>query len=491
MTSIRSFPIAAIAALTLLLCGNSGLAQGVADQETAPPEPAAPAASQSTSPALVAPHITPGPSITLEEALRLADERNLTLESARLEVDKAQAMLKQSYALILPALQASMTLQERDHADTFNFADSLPPSLAGMAAGMGDTVLAPRENLAGALQAGMTLINAQSWLTIGAAKKGVEAAELSVEDGRQQLLLGVSLAFYYSLMSRSLFSLYEEQVRSAQHHLDVSKARFEAGTGLKIDVIRADTDLQSAQQDLLNAVTSYDKARDALGELIGSRDLPEPVEAEIAAPPTGTDAEIVDGAVAKRSDIAAQRAIIGAMEKSLDAAWMQFLPSLNAAWQLQYQFTAPGDMGSSDRSRWAFVFTLSVPIYNHYRYGDLDAKRAALRQAMINEENKTTHLGVEVRNARRDYLTALAANEIAERKVELAKEGLALVEASYEAGTGTSLDVTDAQRTLSAANVNFVATRLQAQIALLSLLRSAGRDMQDVSSGGPTRDGAR
>jgi outer membrane protein TolC len=447
------------------------------DDATLPAAPPAP-----PSPAIEMPPITPGPEMTLDRALALADQRNLTLEAARLEIEKADAQLKQAYALILPGVQGKLTFMHRDHEDSFNFADSLPPALAATMGNVPDTVIAPQQDLKGVLEAGMTLINAQSWLTIGAARKGTEAARLAVEDGRQLLLLGVSQAFYVAMMTRSLIDLYEEQVRSSQHHLDVARARHEAGTGLRIDVIRAETELESARQELLKAHFAFDNARDTLGVLTCSDDLPLPVETALAPAPVGDDAALVDRAAATRTDLAAKRAMIGAMEKQLDAAWMQFLPTVDVGWQLQYQFTKPGDMGSSDRSRWALVFTLSVPIFNYFRYGDLDYKRAALRQAMIQEGDKAQQLGVEVRTARRDYLSALSANAIAERQVALAGEALALIEASYEAGTGTSLDVTDARRTLSAANVNLVTTRLKAQIALLALLRAAGQDMQDVAA---------
>jgi len=478
----------AILGAMLLVCGNvrAQAEEGkIADEPQLPPggDVTLPASPQPQAALIIEmPPITPGPAMTLDDALRKADQRNLTLEVARVEVDKAAAQLKQAYALVLPGIQAKMTLMHRDHEDAFSFGDSLPPELASAMGDVPATVIAPQQDLTGVLEAGMTLINAQSWFTIGAAKKGVEAARLAVEDGRQLLLLGVSQAFYVAMMTRSLIDLYEEQIRSTQHHLDVARARYEAGAGLRIDVIRAETELESARQDLLKAHFSFDNARDTLGELTGSDDLPLPVEAALAAAPAGDDAALVKAASASRSDLAAKRAIIGAMEKQLDAAWMQFLPTVDVGWQLQYQFTKPGDMGSDDRSRWALVFTLSVPIYNHFRYGDLDYKRAALSQAMIDEENKASHLGVEVRSARRDYLSALSANAIAERQVALAREALTLIEASYEAGTGTSLDVTDARRTISAANVNLITTRLKAQIALLALLRAAGRDMQTVAA---------
>ncbi|MCK9460509.1 MAG: TolC family protein [Proteobacteria bacterium] len=477
MTRTRARTASAILFAVLLAFGARAGAQD--GDATVPAPPQAPA------PLIIdMPPTTPGPEMTLDEALRLADKRNLTIEAARLEVEKAEAQLKQAYALVLPGLQAKLTLMHRDHEDSFNFADSLPPDLLAMmgATDMQDTVISPQQSLSGVLEAGMALINAQSWFTIGAAKKGVEAARLAIEDGRQLLLLGVSQAFYVAMMTRSLIGLYEEQIRSSQHHLDVARARYEAGTGLRIDVIRAETELESARQDLLMAHYSFDNARDTIAQLTGCEDLPLPVEAGLAPAPEGDDAKLVERASAARTDLAAKRAIIGAMEKQLDASWMQFLPTLDVGWQLQYQFTKPGDMGSDDRSRWALVFTLSLPIYNHFRYGDLDYKRATLKQAMIEEEDKARQLGTELRTARREYLSALSANAIAERQVALAREALTLIEASYEAGTGTSLVVTDARRTLSATNVNLITTRLKAQIALLALLRAAGRDMKSITA---------
>jgi outer membrane protein TolC len=188
----------------------------------------------------------------------------------------------------------------------------------------------------------------------------------------------------------------------------------------------------------------------------------------------------VSQAVSERAQIRAKEQMIELMDRQLDASWMQLLPTLDMAWGLDYQFTEPGDLGSPDRSRWAFIFTLTVPIYNHYRYGDLDYKRAALKQAMLDREDAEANLGQDVRKLRRDYLTALSSVETAERQAVLAAEGLVLVEASYEAGTGTSLDVTDARRTKTAADFNLAQQQLEAQIALIQLLNAIGQDMTEL-----------
>jgi outer membrane protein TolC len=460
---------------------DEGRAEG--EEPAAPagaPEPTAPLGPPGPPPdeelGFDLPQVSPGRPMTLVAALDMADRRNVTLSAARIEIEKAQAQLKQSWGMVLPGAQASMQLMQRDHADTVNFSEGLPEDMLPEGMG-GEMVVMPQQDLKGSIQIGMPLVNVQNWLTIGVAKQGVRVAEASIEDARQQLLLGVSQAFYMARMAGSLIELNIEQARSAAHHLKIARARFEAGTGLKIDVLRAETDLEQARQELLTAHLAYDNARDALGILTGVGGLPLPVEPRPLASPAGTDDELTSTAMGKRADVRATREMIELADRQLDAAWMQFLPTLDAAWGLDYQFTEPGELGSTDRSRWAFVFTLTVPLYNHYRYGDLDYKRAALKQAMLQAEDTEQNVSLEVRKARRDYLTALSSVEIAENQARLATEAMSLVEAAYEAGTGSSLDVTDARRTKSATDVNLVAQRLQAQLALLNLLEAIGEDM--------------
>jgi outer membrane protein TolC len=478
--------------MVMFLCSSLASAQGkpVEAVEPAPvegpipsdeaPSPVPPGPPPDTELGFELPHVSAGQPMTLEQALARTDGRNPGLAAARIEIEKAEAQLKQAYGLVLPAAQASMQLMHRDHADTVNFTDSLPEEMIPEGMGTGDMVVMPQQDLKGSIGVAMPIVNVQNWLTIGSAKQGVRVAEASIEDARQQILLGVAIAYHVARQVGNLIALQEQQVRSAAHHLQIARARFAVGTGLRIDVIRAETDLEQARQELLKAHLGYDNARDALGTLTGAGGLPLPVDPPQLNAPDGDDDELVSQALAERSSIRAKREMVELMDRQLDAAWMQLLPTLDAAWGLDYQFTEPGELGSTDRSRWALIFTLTVPIYNHYRYGDLDHKRASLRQAMLQQEDAEQNLSQQVRQLRRDYLTALSSVEIAENQARLAAEALTLVEAAYEVGTGASLDVTDARRTKSAADVNLVTQRLQAQIGLLNLLSAVGRDMNQL-----------
>jgi len=425
------------------------------------------------------PGVTPGPAMTLDQVLAATDRRNLTIEAARLEVAKAEAQLKQAWGLVLPGAQAKMTLMHRDHADVFNFADSLPPS---MAAGfdMGDTVIMPQQDLKGSLQVGMPLVNLQNWYTVGVARKGIEVAALSIEDARRQLLLAAAKAYYGAIGLRALITMREDAVRSAEHHLRIARARLEAEVGLRIDVIRAETDLAAARQLLLEAHKEHDNLRDMLGWLTDADGLPLPVDHAPLPEPGDDRGELERRALAERSDLAARQAMVELAAKQVDASWMQFLPTLDVGWGLDHQFTKPGDLGSQKRTRWALVFTLSVPIYNHFRYGDLDYKRAALLQAKLQREQEAHTATRQVREAHRNWLSAVAEVEIAERQLALANEALQLTQASYEAGTGTSLDVTDARSRMMMAEANVIAKRIAVSTALLDLLQAVGSDVMKI-----------
>jgi outer membrane protein TolC len=247
--------------------------------------------------------------------------------------------------------------------------------------------------------------------------------------------------------------------------------------GKRLDVIRARSDLTRVRQELIAAHRLLDNARDALGILIGTGGLPLP-EAELkihgAAKST---TELLAQADRDREDIKVSKAIAKLSTNELDATWMQFVPTLDASWRLTHRFTAPSAFGSQDRSRWDAMLTLTVPLYDQMRYADLDKKRASLKKARLQVEETELNAGLEVRTARRDYVTSQKLLKAAREQAVLSYEMLRLTEEAYKTGTGSSLDVTDANRSSRQDIITLAIKTLDHQIALLRLLRAVGKDM--------------
>ena len=481
-------------ALSLIIPFGAANAQetSTAEKVTGPPAPEtlsaarAEAASDTTDAEVPLPEITPGPAISLAQALKQAEQRNLDLAVANMEVTKARTKLSTAWGLVHPIVQAKMEYTHMDHADTVDLASSFSPLIEAMGItlppgmDLGEPLLTnPQEKLTGSIEAMVPLINAQNWLTIRMGKQGVKVAELSIEQVRRQILLGVAQAYFMSLTARDLIEFYHSQIITAKEQLRIANARFNAGRGMRIDIIRAETDVEEAMQSLRSALLAFDNARDALANLIDAEGLPLPAAVPELKTPEGEISKLQEDALGTRVDIKTEAAKIELMDRQLDATWMKFVPTLNLAGHGGYQFTEMADLGSTDRSRWAVMLSLTVPIYDYFRYADLDEKRAQLRQANLSLDNTKQKATLAVRKAHRDYANALINVVTAEKKADLAKEGLKLVEASYRVGTSTSLEVTEARQTYTAAGFNLATTQFKAQLALLTLLDAVGEDIPD------------
>ena len=471
MISMRGLPI--VFMLMAAPIGVGAQSDPVAPQE-GPPAPADAnlSVAAADSPALFElSSIEPGEEVTLEDAIRMTDERNLSLEAIRTEIASADAELYRAWSALFPAANASMTLTHLDHPDTVNI-------------GGGTLTTRHQNSLSGAIEVKMPIVSPMAWAGIGVGRAGLDLAELTVTNARQALLMMVVQSYYQALTAKRLIDVHAGQVQSAARHLEVSRTRLVSGVGKRLDVIRARGDLVRIREQMISALGMYDNSRDTLGRLTGISGLATPVdvvEGEIA--PDESDKELVERGEKNREDLHIKEALVDLYEKQLTVSWMQFLPSLNASWQLSHQFTETSDMGDPDITRWAAYLVLSVPIYSQTRYADLDARRASVAKAKIESEDARLGAALEIRMARRDYMTAISKIETASQQAELAREALILVETDYRMGTGSSLAVTDARRSNSEAEINLASKQFEAQASLLALLRAVGADISKIVDG--------
>jgi len=259
----------------------------------------------------------------------------------------------------------------------------------------------------------------------------------------------------------------------------VARRRVDADVGLRIDQIRADADLAAAVQNHNNAVLALETARDGLAVLTHSQTMPLPVggsSTERAALHTRTE----DESLAARPDLEVLRKQGELAKDQLGVLWAGFAPTLSAVWQGTWQLTEPTGFGGSDSTRWTALLTLDIPLYNGVRYGRLDEQRAAAEQLEVQLRSAELQVGQELRQARRELFSAESAVDNAQLQLDLAQEGLTLTMRAYEAGAGSSLEVTESRKVVAITQSNLVSSRLQVELARLSLSRALGLDLAEI-----------
>lgn len=406
-------------------------------------------------------------SLSLAEALELADRNHPSLEAARASLLEAQAQFKASWAALLPVVSGSLVFTHNDKADRVDFG---PQSL----------IARRQDDLAGSLRVDLPLLNGRMWYGVALASVGEEIAELGAEQTRQTLLLSVAQTYYQALTARALVNVNSSQIERNRRHLDSALARVRAGTGSALDVFRARTELVAARELLADARTGLRNTLDALVILTG---VTGPVQlrpvGELRAPCLD-ESQLEQQALARREDLRLARANERLARRRLNSSWMDFLPSLVGSWQFSYQFTDPSSFRATDKARWLYFLTLSVPIYDHTRYADLDAQRAALLRAQAEHRDAEQQALLQIRQTRRDYENAVGQVATAGEKAHLAEKTMELAQAAYENGTGGALEVIDAQRSHLQAQIDLTMKRFSAQLALLRLLRASGENMMTV-----------
>lgn len=150
-----------------------------------------------------------------------------------------------------------------------------------------------------------------------------------------------------------------------------------------------------------------------------------------------------------------------------------YLPSLNfnASYTQAYQ----GDqLFGGENSFWAPTgvvgLSLNVPLFDGF------GKKAKIQRAKLTTEiAKTQHLELansidsEVANARIDYQSALQREQSQKRNMELAERIYETTQIKYKEGVGSSLEISQAEQSLFAAQRNHLQATFDLLIAKLSL----------------------
>ncbi|QDE69169.1 MULTISPECIES: TolC family protein [Myxococcus] len=127
------------------------------------------------------------------------------------------------------------------------------------------------------------------------------------------------------------------------------------------------------------------------------------------------------------------------------------------------------------QNRFTAAVGLSWDIFTGLSTGASSRRAEAdIRKAQLTLEQTAREIEGEVRAAHRTLEAKLEAARLAAQNVEAAVQGLDMQEARFRAGAGSTLEVRDAQLSLTRAELALLENRIDVEIARYSLLRAMG-----------------
>jgi HAE1 family hydrophobic/amphiphilic exporter-1 len=192
-------------------------------------------------PALAARAEAPAVPITLEEAVRLVQEKNRDVQKARAYKEWVRGKYVEERAGALPNLSLiGGGARSWDESYRVIFGDFYPP---------GQSLATADVNLTQALF---------TWGKVGAAiraaKGGMAAADDQLDSARQAAVRDVTAAFYDVLLARRIEGIARENLTQRERHLAEAKNKQLLGTATDYDVLAAQVGVENARPAVIKSV---------------------------------------------------------------------------------------------------------------------------------------------------------------------------------------------------------------------------------------------
>jgi outer membrane protein len=401
--------------------------------------------------------------------IALAPEGSPRVALAEESIRQSQTGIAQARAAFLPDIEASVTDQsETVNLRTFGLNFPLPagvsfPSLVG-----------PFSVFDARATANQSVFDFSSIRKYQSSKVTVEASKADAETTRNQVSDTVARSYLACLRADAKVETEQANVDLSDALLKLSNRQKTAGTGLAMEVTRAQVQLANDRQNLIVAQNDRRKAVLQLLRAIGLN-LDGRIEFtdKLAYKPVdvGPMEAALDKARKERAELKAQAKREEIAKLNYGSVKAERLPSVSAFGN--YGSIGPEIIGALPTH--AVGITLKVPVFDG---GRREARRAESLSQLRQEEIRSRDVKQQVEL---DVRLALDSVHSAASQVETAREGLALAENElsqarrrYEGGVANSIEVTDAQTRLDRARDNSVAALYNYNLARLDLATATG-----------------
>jgi len=319
-----------------------------------------------------------------------------------------------------------------------------------------------------------SLFNLKAFQDYLAARHNFEAAKLSAQDARDLVVLTVGNAYLLCIADAARIEAVKAEMATSKVSLDQANAAHEAGTSPRLDVLRAQVDYQSEQQQLIATTNDLAKDKLSLARAIGLP-LEQKFELSDTAPFAALDVPDADKAFAQalkqRKDLAAATETLKGAEAEKKAAFDQQLPK--AEFSGDY-----GDLGttvSHSHGTFSATGTVSAPILQIAQtHGDEQVAAAQYDQAKAKLSDQIQQVNADVRDAILDIQTAAKLVEATKSNVDLANEALSEAQQRFKVGVSDTLPVSQALAADEQARDQYISALYQHNVAKLALARALG-----------------
>lgn len=412
---------------------------------------------------------------TLLDVYQAAKIKDPTILTSKAEYDLYAEKISEATGALLPQL-------------------SLSADVAGYNSSGNENTDTTYSNYGATLALSQSLYNSSYWQSLNIAEKQAQQYAVDYEYAAQDLILRTATAYFDVLRADEAVKSVKANKRAVARQLDQIKQSFDVGLIDITDVHEAQAEFDStiadeiiAENDLLN---SYYTLQELTGEDITNVAYlnlktfsPQKLEGDIKL---WRNKSLEHNLLLHSERIAKDIA-----KMNIELAQAGHKPTLSLTGSLDYDDTQyDNDSANSDSHSSSAIIglTLNVPLYAGGQVTS-QVKQAQYDYVIANQKFTEIYrtISTEISSSYSNVRASISSIKAYTQTVVSSKSALDAVEAGYEVGTRTTVDVLEATQSLYDSEKNLADARYDYIINILTLKSSAGmlteQDLVDISAG--------
>jgi outer membrane protein len=396
-------------------------------------------------------------TISFDEAVRIALERNTALRQARNAASLDAVNVQQARMQFLPNLTAS-TSTSQQFGRNFNQNE-------------GQIVNSTTSSVSAGLQSGVTLFNGlANFANLRAAKLTEEASTQDYRRARQTVVFTVVSNFLALVQAREQLRVQQENL-AAEEALERQIQEFvNAGSRTIADLYQQQAAVASARFSVVEAQRTAELAK---VDLMQTLQLDPRGTFDFAIPPINTDSvrgedyeldRLLSRAFSQRPDVGASETRTGAAAQDVRAAKAARWPTLQLTAGYNTAYSSASEINLLDqfnqRRGGSIALGFSIPLFDRGS-AQTAAQQAQIRaeNAQLDLENTRQDVGLQVRRAYLDYEAAQQQLATARAQQQAAQLAMETTRERYEVGAGTLIELAQSRAALVQAQSQLVSAR--------------------------------
>lgn len=408
--------------------------------------------------------------LSLDEAIEIALRQNKNVAIAKLGVQKADAQVTEAIGNALPALNLSAGYNYNIQLPVFFFPDqsgNVTPVRFG---------LPNAYNVSAQLQ--QILFNSAVFTGIGASRIYSDAAKAQLDAVVAEVVTETKKRYYQALAARAFVGVATATLNNAIETQKTITALFNEGLVAEFDKIRSDvavaniqptvTDAQAGQYNALAALQTF-LVIDLTDTIILSRDgwaEPEAAPAE--------DSALVR-AIRENYELKALALQVEVSKEFVDIYRSDYFPTLAAfgQWQNQGQSETLSAWNSATSTVVGLNFSLNL--FNGFRTSaKVEQANVEYLTAQQRYQQISDLIKLQVRTIVNQIRSAKQRIDAQKTTVAQAQRGFDISKIRYTEGTGSLLEINDAETALARAQVNEISALLDYYVTRAEYERATG-----------------